>query len=180
MSLEGCIKKAGKAFRKEDADAIRKIRDDIYGVGDVSRDTANEQALNEYIEIIEQERVEVLKQAEERGGVIADRRLSPSRFAEQAGERMEEAAREFPKLGLQRARTSNNLLDMLSMSLPELHKVLNHFDPEMAAEVLEAHGGMEGLEALDAVATEDAMEIFIEHIEPHLADAKNVKLFYQL
>ena len=48
-SLEGCIKKAGPAIRKNDADAIRKIRDDIYGSGEVSRSVANQQAVDEYL-----------------------------------------------------------------------------------------------------------------------------------
>ncbi len=69
-SLEGCIKKAGKALRRSDADAIRKIRDDIYGAGDVTRDVANQRAVDEYIEILDQERETVRKQVEKRGGVM--------------------------------------------------------------------------------------------------------------
>ena len=131
-SLEGCIKKAGPALRKDDADAIRKIRDDIYGVGDVTKAVANDQAVAEYIQIIEEERQEVLKQTLERGGVLADKSLSPSEFAKQAGQRIEDHARDFAQLGFQRGRPKGNRIDMHLMPLIDLHKVLNHFDPQLA------------------------------------------------
>ncbi len=87
MSLEGCIKKAGKALRIEDADAIRKIRDDIFAGGKVTQDVANQNAIDEYLSVLDGERNEILQQAEERGGVLADRSLSPSEFAKQATQR---------------------------------------------------------------------------------------------
>jgi hypothetical protein len=179
-SLEGCIKKAGKALRKEDADAIRKIRDDIYGVGDVSRAVANQQAIDEYIQIIEEERQEILKQAEERGGVLADRSLSPSEFAQQTGQRVEDRAREFPQIGTQRARSRNIKLDLFGMPLPDLHRVLEHFDPQLAEEVLEAHGGISGLKKLTDRGFDEAVEIYMEHIEPYITEARKIPLKYKI
>ena len=167
-SLEACIRKAGKALRREDADAIRKIRDDIYGVGDVSRDAANQSAVDEYIQIIDEERDAVVSQIEERGGVIADRTLSPSEFAQQTEDLTEEQARKFPRLGMQ--REFDKRVDMLDMSPEELHNVLVQFDPDLAKEILKAHGGIEALRPLKDQARMNAVDLYIENIEPFLSD----------
>jgi len=167
-SLEACIRKAGKALRKEDADAIRKIRDDIYGVGDVSRDAANHNAVEEYIQIIDEERDAVVNQIEESGGVIADRALAPSDFAEQTGVLTEEESRRFPRVGMQREK--DHRVDMLGMSPEDLHNILNQFDPELAAEMLKAHGGMAALRPLTGQARMNAIDVYVENIEPFLSD----------
>ncbi len=167
-SLEACIRKAGKALRKEDADAIRKIRDDIYGVGDVSRDAANQNAVDEYIQIIDEERDAVVNQIEERGGVIADRTLSPSEFAKQTGELTEEQARKFPRIGMQ--REFDHRADMLTMSPEDLHNILMQFDPDLASEILKAHGGIEAIRPLEGEARTTVVDLYIENIEPFLSD----------
>lgn len=179
-SLEGCIKKAGKSIRVEDAEAIRKIRDDIYGAGDVTRDVANQQAVDEYVQILEEETQEILKQAEERGGLLADRSLSPSEFAKQTAKRLEDRAAEMPRIGLQRNRASNQKLDLLSMSMPELHKVLEYFDTDLATEVLEAHGGMAGLKKLKGADLDSAVDIYLEHIVPFTEGSRKVPLRYSI
>ena len=166
-SLEACIRKAGKALRKEDADAIRKIRDDIYGVGDVSRDAANQNAVDEYIQILDEERDAVVNQIEERGGVIADRRLSPSEFARQTAERVEEEARTFPRIGMQ--RETDHRLDMLTMSPEQLHNILMQFDPDLANEILKANGGMEAIRPLEGEARDTVVDVYMESIEPFLS-----------
>ena len=102
MSLESCIRKAGKALTREDAEAIRALRDDIYGAGDVSRDQANEQAVREYLEILEQEREFIFQEIERSGGVIADRSLSPSAFSQEVAETLETETRKFPRKGVYR------------------------------------------------------------------------------
>jgi hypothetical protein len=167
-SLEACIRKAGKLLRKDDADAIRKIRDDIYGVGDVSRDAANQNAVDEYVQILDEERDTIVNQVEERGGVMADRRLSPSEFAKETAVKMEEEARVFPRLGMQRDK--DHRLDMLDMPPADLHEILKQFDPELALTMLQEHGGLNALQALEGVERINAMEIYIENIEPFLSD----------
>jgi hypothetical protein len=166
-SLEACIRKSGKALRKEDADAIRKIRDDIYGVGDVSRDAANQNAVDEYIQILDEERDAVVNQIEERGGVIADRRLSPSDFATKTAERIEEEARKFPRIGMQ--RETDHRLDMLTMSPEQLHNILTQFDPDLASEILKANGGIEAIRPLQGEARTTVVDLYIENIEPFLS-----------
>ena len=66
------------------------------------------------------------------------------------------------------------------MSLPELHKVLNHFDSQMATEVLEAHDGMDALSNLKDTAQDDAVDVYMEHIEPFIDEARNIPLRYKL
>lgn len=102
MSLESCIRKAGKALGKEDADAIRALRDDIYGAGDVSQNEANKQAVSEYLDILNNERAEVLKRVEEVGGYLASPRLGASEFAKQAAKNLDKAAKIFPRKGIVR------------------------------------------------------------------------------
>ncbi len=169
MSLEGCIKKAGPALRKEDADAIRKIRDDMIAADNAYRSdpnlNANQAAVDEYIEILDEERAEILRQAEERGGLLADKSLSPSEFAKQAGQRMEDRARDFAKLGMQRKNAKSNRLDMLSMPLEDLHAVLENFDSDLAAELKESG------------ADTDA---YMEQIEPFLEGIRKVELRYKV
>lgn len=182
-SLEGCIKKAGKSLRVEDADAIRKIRDDIRGdmfAGGVTSDVANQQAVNEYLEILEEERQEILKQAEERGGLLADKSLSPSEFARQTAQLLEDRARDFAAAGLQRSKDKSNRLKMLMMLPEEIHKVLEHFDPELAAEVLKAHGGMTAMKKLRGQAVVDVTDIYLEHITPFIKGSRKVPLRYSM
>jgi len=177
-SLEACIRKAGKALRKEDADAIRKIRDDIYGVGDLSKDAANREAVEEYLQIIEEERDAVVNQIEERGGVLADRKLSPSEFTQQTGELTEEESRKFPRLGMQ--READHRMDMLEMSPEELHNVLVQFDPELASEILKANGGIEAIRPLKGEARTTVIDLYIENIEPFLSDRIPLKYMKDL
>jgi hypothetical protein len=132
-SLESCIRKAGPLLRKDDAEAIRKIRDDIYGAGDVTRSDANQNAVDEFIQILEEERDSVMAEIEKRGGMLAEKNLSVSEFAKQTAERIEDEARVFPKMGTQRKVGEKGwFLDMLPQSTEDLHKVLSQFDPEMA------------------------------------------------
>ena len=181
-SLEGCIKKAGKALRKDDADAIRKIRDDMLATGIWGREVGldvNQAAVDEYIQILDEEREEVLRQAEKKGGLLADKSLSPSEFSKQVAQRIEDRARDFPKVGLQRGRPKGNRLDLHLMRLTDLHSVLEILDPDMAAAVLEENGGMAGLKALHNKTGEWSLrEIYMEHIEPLLDEKRKLKLFY--
>ena len=112
MSLESCIRKAGKALTREDAEAIKALRDDIYGAGDVSRDAANEQAVTEYLEILEGERQTIMNQVEAAGGFLADPGLSPSEFSQRVETNLEEAARRFPQRGVVRPPAETELIDM--------------------------------------------------------------------
>ena len=114
MSLESCIKKAGIALTKEDADAIRVIRDDIVKgsrervEGELS---ANEQAVAEYIDILEIERNTIMAQVEAAGGVLANPNLSASEFAQKAAVNLEDAARKFPRMGITRPATETEVID---------------------------------------------------------------------
>ena len=114
MRLESCIKKAGIALTKEDADAIRVIRDDIVKgsrervEGELS---ANEQAVAEYIDILEIERNTIMAQVEAAGGVLANPNLSASEFAQKAAVNLEDAARKFPRMGITRPATETEVID---------------------------------------------------------------------
>ena len=133
-SLEACIRKMGKALRKEDANAIRQIRDDIYdGPGNVSKAEANRRAVEEYIQILDDERASLMAEVERRGGVLADKNLSPSEFSKQVAETIETEARQFPMLGTQRGVGKKGwMIDLLPQSPETLHEILSQFDPEMA------------------------------------------------
>lgn len=114
MSLESCIKKAGMALTKEDADAIRVIRDDIVKGGAERLEgemSANEQAVAEYLDILEIERNSIMAQVEGAGGFLADPNLSASEFARQAAVNLEAAARKFPRQGIMRPATETRVID---------------------------------------------------------------------
>lgn len=139
MSLESCIRKAGKALTKEDATAIRALRDDIYGAGDVTRDQANEQAVSEYLDILQDERNFIMAQVEALGGALADPRLSPSKFAQQAAVNLEEAARKFPRKGVMRPPAEMASVDYksgirLEEGFYERNKKLPYFTKEILTE----------------------------------------------
>lgn len=133
MSLESCIRKAGKALDKEDADAIRALRDDIFGAGDVTQDEANKQAVSEYLTILNGEREEILKRVEEAGGYLANPRLGPSDFAKQAAKNLDKAAKTFPRKGIVRPPPEKVGMDyksgtVLEDSFYERNKALNYFE----------------------------------------------------
>ena len=111
-SLEGCIRKAGKALTKEDAKAIRAIRDDLVakGVKDTDIDV-NQQAVDEYLDILEFERENIMRQVEAAGGYLANPNLSPSEFSVQAGKNLEDATRTFPRKGIYRPEAETEVID---------------------------------------------------------------------
>jgi len=114
MSLESCIKKAGPDLTKEDAAAIRVIRDDIVKGGGVraeSEMTPNEQAVAEYLDILDIERDFIMTQVEAVGGTLADPNLSASEFAQKAAANLEAAARKFPRKGIMRPATETRVID---------------------------------------------------------------------
>jgi hypothetical protein len=121
MSLESCIRKAGKAFNREDADAIRAIRDDMYVPGGpLTKEEANQAAIEEYIEILNDERAMIMTQISAAGGYLADPKLSPSKFAEQAGKNLEEATRKVPRKGAMRPPHETRVIDYKTgQQLPE-------------------------------------------------------------
>ena len=84
MSLASCIKKAGKALSKDDANAIREIRDELVNDGMTSTE-ANTKAIDEYLETLIGERAELMDQIEEAGGTIAEEPVSVSKYAAQPG-----------------------------------------------------------------------------------------------
>ena len=148
-SLESCIIKAGKALSKEDAAAIRNIRDDLYGVGDITRDEANQQAVVEYQEILAEERIEVMKRIKDAGGETIPITLS-------------KIAAEYPRIGLQRA-SKDKSADLRSKRLPELLDILKYFDLQMADTLFEANKHINSRDDLN-----DFRELLIEHIEPFM------------
>ncbi len=189
-SLETCIKKAGSALRKDDADAIRKIRDDMLATGDTESGVdVNQAAVDEYIQVLDEERDAILKQAEARGGVLADKSLSPSEFAKQVAQRLEARTRDFPNVGLR--REDDELVDVVYMSLKDLHKVLNYFDPQLAETIVEANGGIEAIQNLEKLSdktkggdpiheeVDKIAEIYVGHIRPFLEEMRKVKLFFK-
>lgn len=177
-SLEACIRKAGKALRKEDADAIRQIRDDMMAFADAPKEEVNQLAVDEFIQILEEERTSLEKQVEDLGGVLADRGLSPSEFSQETAEKIEEGARTFPRIGMQRDK--DHLLDMVSMPPEQLHNILTQFDPNLASEILKAHGGIEALRALKDQAEMNAIDVYMENIEPFLSDEPKLRYMKDL
>lgn len=67
--LSTCIRKAGKALNKSDADAIKEIQQEYVNDGMTSSKAA-EKALSDYTEILAQERNEVLDQLESQGADV--------------------------------------------------------------------------------------------------------------
>jgi hypothetical protein len=68
-TLATCIRKAGKALKGTDAEAIRAIYDDLRGP-DMDAETAAKQAVAEYLDTMTDERVDIEAQIEEQGGVL--------------------------------------------------------------------------------------------------------------
>lgn len=126
-SLEGCIKKLGPRIRKADADAIRTIRDDILKTEVVNKSVANEQAVEEYLKALDSERDTVVRFVEHMGGVLADRSLSSSKFAEQTKERVDELARVFPRKGIARPPLELSVRD---------HKMDRNISPKLSSAML--------------------------------------------
>lgn|GEM_PF-2654891 len=67
MSLATCIRKAGKALDKSDADAIREIQQDYVSDGMTSTEAANK-AIDEYLGLIAIERNSIVQQIEKQLG----------------------------------------------------------------------------------------------------------------
>lgn len=110
-SLEACIRKAGKAFSKKDAAAIRDIRDDLVKANRLPENAdPNVVAVDEYIDILRIEKENIMSQVVALGGALADPRLSPSEFAKKAEANLEEAARKFPRKGIERPPTELGLI----------------------------------------------------------------------
>jgi len=68
-TLATCIRKAGKALNRVDAEAIRAIYDDLRGP-DMDAETAAKQAVAEYLDTMTDERADIESQIEEGGGVL--------------------------------------------------------------------------------------------------------------
>jgi hypothetical protein len=68
-TLATCIRKAGKALNRADADAIRAIYDDLRGP-DMDAETAAKQAVAEYLDTMADDRTDIETQIEEQGGVL--------------------------------------------------------------------------------------------------------------
>lgn len=136
MSLEGCIQKAGKALTKEDAKAIRAIRDDIVKSGTHEQGmTVDEQAVEEYLQILDGERDFIMRQVEALGGAVADPNLSASEFSQKAAENLEEAARKFPRKGIY--RPAGETIDIDYKTGEQVPKRLANFkDPNVATKEL--------------------------------------------
>jgi hypothetical protein len=109
MSLESCIRKAGKALTKEDATAIRALRDDL--VKSNTPGDVNQKAVDEYLEILQGERDYIMGQVEALGATMADKSLSPSEFARKSAENLEAAARKFPRKGILRLPVETEVID---------------------------------------------------------------------
>jgi hypothetical protein len=114
MSLESCIKKAGKALTRDDANAIRAIRDGL-AKNPVNKGLdVDQMAVDEYLDILEVERDQVMRMVENAGGFLADPKLSPSEFAQKASENLREAAATFPRKGIYRPETETAPVDFKS------------------------------------------------------------------
>lgn len=68
-TLATCIRRAGKALNKADADAVRAIYDDLRGP-DMDAESAANQAIAEYLDTLTGERADMVTQIEEKGGVL--------------------------------------------------------------------------------------------------------------
>lgn len=110
-SLESCIRKAGKALTKEDAKAIRAIRDDIVATKRDPNEDPNQLAVDEYLDILDLEKEAIMRQVEALGGTLANPKLSPSKFAQEAAKNIEEAGRKFPRKGIYRPETETAVID---------------------------------------------------------------------
>jgi hypothetical protein len=114
-SLEACMAKI-KGLNKEDKNAIRRIRDDL-DIGDITRDQANEQAVVEYMLILEQERQSLMEAIEAAGGVLSDvSNAQYSKMTVQEREEMqqrifEQESRKFIRKGTRRPRPETVNID---------------------------------------------------------------------
>ncbi len=81
-SLAACIKRAGKALNRADADAIREIRDELVSGGMTSTE-ANTKAIDEYLETLAGERTDLLGKIEDVGGVVDKQAITSSKLAQQ-------------------------------------------------------------------------------------------------
>jgi hypothetical protein len=100
MSLESCIRKAGKALTKDDTAAIRAIRDDMAKNPKNEGLDIDQMAVDEYIDVLNMERDFIMRQVEGAGGFLADPNLSPSEFSKRAAANLDKAARTFPQKGI--------------------------------------------------------------------------------
>jgi len=81
-SLASCIKRAGKALNKADADAIRDIRDELVSGGMASTE-ANAKAVDEHLVTLAGERTEFILQIQEAGGRTEKEEITSSKLAQQ-------------------------------------------------------------------------------------------------
>ena len=70
-SLTSCIKKAGKALSRDDADQIREIQQDLISDG-VPAVEASEQAIEEYLNTMNEELQDFVSQAQAQGAQTED------------------------------------------------------------------------------------------------------------
>jgi hypothetical protein len=149
---------------------------------DAPKAEINQRAVDEFIQILEEERTTLEKTVEDLGGVLADRRLSPSEFATKTAERIEEEARVFPRVGMQRG--TDHRIDMLTMTPEQLHYILKQFDPERAESLLASHGGIEGLRELVKPENQqrftDTVTMYMNQIEPFLSDEPKLRYMKDL
>jgi hypothetical protein len=82
-SLESCIKKAGKLLSREDAIEIRKLRNALVEKGTLTRDQANQQAVDNHLESLKAERFELVGDIEKAGGTMPKQDILPSKLAQQ-------------------------------------------------------------------------------------------------
>ena len=81
-SLTACIKRAGKALNKADANAIREIRDELVSGGMTSTE-ANAKAIDEHLATLAGERTEFILQIQEAGGKTEKEEIISSKLAQQ-------------------------------------------------------------------------------------------------
>lgn len=137
MSLESCIRKAGKVLTKDDADAIRAIRDDMAKNPKNEGLDIDQMAVDEYLGILEMERDFVMRQVEGAEGFLADPGLSPSEFSKRAYENLREAAAAFPRVGVMRPGTEHVAIDYKTgKRIPERMWGENKLDPNLTRDIL--------------------------------------------
>lgn len=137
-SLESCIRKAGPILNKDDAAAIRAIRDDkLKTTHGSQREFVNEAAVDEYIEILQGEKDFIMRQVEALGGVMADPSLSPSEFSKKSAENLDKAAKVFPQKGIYRPPAETVPIDYKSgLQLTEGFYERNKQLPDFTREIL--------------------------------------------
>jgi hypothetical protein len=141
-----------------DKEAVRALRDDIYGAGDVTRDAANTQAVEEYVGILDMERENIINQVEKSGGVLADKRLSPSNFTQEVADTLEAETKKFPqksaiRVPLEASPKTKDLIDertyrsveflypdFYSMHPADVLAIVNTYDPAAALDLAKGQG----------------------------------------